>query len=125
MKVPLKVLLLSALFAGCSPNLVEITRITSNDQQVVVVVANRETSATVATPTELYLIGVGGKLEGEPFWRADNVEGLHVSWLSNQLIVVTAKRARIFRAERLTEVIKEKGSKPEKIEIQYRVDTMI
>jgi ABC-type Fe3+-hydroxamate transport system substrate-binding protein len=68
MKVILSLLLLITHLAGCSPNLVETSRITSTDQQTVVVVANRETSATVSTSTELYLIAVGGKPEGKPIW---------------------------------------------------------
>jgi hypothetical protein len=125
MKVIFIIVLLITHLSGCSPNLVEISRVNSTDQQAVVIVANRETSATVPTPTELYLVAFGGKPEGEPFWRADNVEGLNISWLSKHVVVVTARRARVFRAERSSEVTKVKGARSEKIEIQYRIDTTI
>lgn len=104
MQVPMKktiTLLFAACFAvtlaGCGrPSLTEISRISNPPNSVDAVVAMRNTDATVATPTEIYLIPIGAKADGDPVFRADHVDALHVSWEGTDKIVIQAKEARPF-----------------------------
>ena len=81
---------------GCSPVLVEKQRIESPDRKVDAVVVEKQTDATVSTPTEIFLVPRGSKPSGEPQLRGDRLEGLTVSWATPRLLVIKFTRGRIF-----------------------------
>ena len=61
------------------------------------VVTERETDATVATPTEVFLVPTGEKVSGEPIWLADHAEGVQVVWHGPIHLEIRAPKARTFR----------------------------
>ena len=92
----------AALIASCSPlpigqpKLTEQQRSANPSGKYEAVVAIRETGATVATPTEIYILKAGSKPKGDPALRADHVTGLDVRWTSARSVVLHADAARIF-----------------------------
>jgi hypothetical protein len=86
----------TALLAACAPKISETNRIPDPTGAIDAIAAIRETDATVATPTEVYLTPAGGAPKGDPVFRADNVEHLNVEWLSQDLLHISAESARIF-----------------------------
>jgi hypothetical protein len=80
---------------GCANQVTEIQRI-SNADSIDAVIAIQETGATVATPTEVYLLPKSQNIQGDPVFRADHVEGLKVTWAGESLLIIYARKARIF-----------------------------
>jgi hypothetical protein len=87
------------LIAGCSFPLAEQQRLASPSGKYEVVVAIRETDATVATPTEIYILKAGSRPTGEPVLRADHVDGLVVRWTGPQSVALHADTARVFHSK--------------------------
>ena len=84
---------------GCSPRISETGRFPSPSGEIDAITAIRETGATVATPTEVYLLPRGNSVSGEPILRADKVEGLVITWKGDTQIIIHAKTARVFLAQ--------------------------
>lgn len=92
---PIQLVLL--LFLGaCSVEITEMQRISNPAAPVDAVVAIKETDATVATPTEVYVLPKGMKVSGDPVFRADNVEALRLVWNSESELTIHADKARVF-----------------------------
>jgi hypothetical protein len=106
--------------AGCSPVVRELSRLPNPDGSVDAVTAIKETDATVATPTEVYVVGHGQPLSHDPVFRADNVDGLSLLWTSDRRLVVHAANARVFLRRATVEVPAPGGSS--QIGIDYRFD---
>ena len=81
---------------SCSSNIKEVSRVVNESSAIDAVIANRETDATVATPTEIYITQKDGRAKGEPVFRADNVEGLKLEWRGSEDLKVHAEKARVF-----------------------------
>lgn len=71
-------------------------RISNASGSVDAVIAIKETGATVATPTEIYVVPKGEKVKGDPIFRADNVEGLSLIWNGESKLIIRAEKARVF-----------------------------
>ena len=113
-------LLAVALF-GCTPQLEIVKRIESRANSLEIVVANRLTGATAATPTEIYILDRGEYPIGEPVWRADKVIGLKISWLDANTVIVEADEAREF-LKNFEAVIPRNGkSEHLKVAVKYRI----
>ena len=82
--------------AGCSDSVSELVRFPNADGTVEAVSAIRNTGATVDTPSEVYVVAKGGRVSGEPVFRADKVDGLSITWHDGITIVIHAKAARVF-----------------------------
>lgn len=74
----------------------EVARFTSPDKVVDAVLVTVETDATSSTPTELYIIPAGGKLEGEPFLTADHIEDVKLEWAAPKILIVSMSLGRVF-----------------------------
>jgi hypothetical protein len=85
-----------AALSACSPKVSETGRFANPSGTIDAVTAIRETNATVATPTEVYLVGKGARISGAPVFRADNLEGLRVTWTDEARLVIHANKARVF-----------------------------
>ena len=81
---------------ACSDEIMEKQRIPNKTGTIDAILAIRETGATVATPTEIYVVRNGEKPKGNPIFRADNVEGLVVTWSSESTLIIQAEKARVF-----------------------------
>lgn len=91
------VFLCISLLTGCGePSVSEVSRLSDVSNSVDVVVAIRNTDATVATPTEVYLLPKAAKPKGDPIFRADQVDDLRVSWSGSSELTIQAKEARPF-----------------------------
>jgi hypothetical protein len=89
---------MSLLTGGCdSPVLKELNRFTSPDKVVDVVVATRETDATAASSTELYIVPVGKEPSGTPLLIADNVKDLNPEWVAPKILIISLSSGRIFQ----------------------------
>jgi hypothetical protein len=108
--------------AGCAPAFEEVKRVGSQDRLVDAVVFNRLTDATVATPTEIYVLPAGSGPSGDSVWRADKVVGLAVTWTSTSTLQIEAKEARVFVKRDLAEVDIGGGSDKRKVTVSYRVE---
>lgn len=95
MQASLYALLVGALSA-CGAETKELQRVSNSDGTLDAIIAIRETGATVATPTEIYVETKGSKIQGDAIFRADNVDGLEAAWPENGKLVIRAKTARIF-----------------------------
>lgn len=102
--------------------IVEVARSKSPDGVLESVIVTRATDATVATPTEVYLVPKGGEVKGEPFFRADHVSGISVSWRSDSNLLVQATEARPFRQEATARVILKKGTRT--VALVYGIDKL-
>lgn len=104
---------------GCSPKRTEIGRVTNPTRSLDAVLVLRETGATVATPTEIFLTSVGGRPTGDPIFRADKVEGLRAEWMAADVLRISAQAARTFveQAEFPIHV----GGRKQLIHIQYQI----
>lgn len=87
--------LLCSVAISCSPKVRETGRVGSLDGSLDAIVAEADTDATVATPSEVYVVKRGGGVSGNPVFRADNVDGLDVRWIDRRLII-RASKARVF-----------------------------
>lgn len=81
---------------ACSNKVTEMQRISNITNSIDAVLAIKETGATVATPTEVYLLPKGQQIHGEPVFRADNVEGLKLTWNGDLTLTIHAEKARVF-----------------------------
>lgn len=97
-------IVVSLLAVACAPKTMEVTRVPSPNGSVDAVSAVRETDATVATPTEIYLAGRGQSIEGSPVFRADKVVGLSLTWDGDAQLVIHAEVARVFLYSHQTRV---------------------
>jgi hypothetical protein len=75
----------------------EIQRFRSPDGKLEAVLVERQTGATVSTPTELYLVNVGQRIGENPVFVADKTNGLILKWTSPSTITIWYSKARIFR----------------------------
>ena len=87
--------ILLSLFS-CSNKVTEMQRVSNALQSIDAVIAIKETGATVATPTEIYVVPNGEKVKGDPIFRADNVEGLTLTWDGESKLIIRAEKARVF-----------------------------
>jgi hypothetical protein len=87
--------ILLSLFA-CSNKVTEMRRVSNTSRSIDAVIAIKETGATVATPTEIYLVPNREKVKGDPIFRADNVEGLTLAWDGESKLIIRAEKARVF-----------------------------
>jgi hypothetical protein len=81
---------------ACSNKITETQRISNISNSIDAVLAIKETGATVAIPTEVYLLPKGQQIHGEPVFRADNVEGLKLIWDGESTLKIHAEKARVF-----------------------------
>lgn len=89
-------ILISLPVVACTPKAVEeVERVSSPNGLVDAVSAERLTDATVATPTEVYLVASGQSI-GLPVFSADKVEGLRVTWDGDSQLIIRANVARVF-----------------------------
>jgi hypothetical protein len=86
----------ATLLAACSPKITEVSRVRDPSGRLDAIVVIRETDATVATPTEIFVRPAGLAAKGEPIFDADKVEGLKVDWLAADVLRVRAQEARSF-----------------------------
>ncbi len=86
---------LVTLACGKAP-MQELARITSPDGVVDVVLVETSVGATVATPSEVYVVPKGSKVNGAPLLRADHMEHLNVRWKQPRLLEVSYSKGRIF-----------------------------
>src|SRR4051794_15966339 len=85
------------LVAACSPPpFVETQRVKSPSSTLDVVIGERQTDATVATPTEVFVVKAGEAVAGEPIFRADHVSDLVAIWNSDRELLLRAEAARVF-----------------------------
>lgn len=83
---------------GCGPvPISEIQRTPNGALSLDVVCAEKGTDATVATPTEVYILPHGHKITGEPIFRADLVEGIKATWKTDLHIIISARKARVYK----------------------------
>lgn len=91
------VALITLIFVfACSNEVMEKQRIPNASGTIDAIIAIRETGATVVTPTEIYVVRKGEKPSGNPIFRADNVEGLAVTWSGDSTVIIQADKARVF-----------------------------
>ena len=90
--------LMVTLLLGCNlPEGREVERQVSPDKLVDAVLVERLTHATVATPTELFLVPSGKEWKGEsPILRGDKFEGLRIVWQRPHFIEIHYRKGRIF-----------------------------
>jgi hypothetical protein len=88
--------LMSVLTACGKPPIREIARIQSPDAVVDAVLAERAVGATVATPSEVYIVPHGGGIKGEPLLRADNMRDLKLAWKQPRFLEMHYSKGRIF-----------------------------
>lgn len=81
---------------ACSDDIIERQRISNLQKSLDAVVAIKETGATVATPTEVFITPAGTAVTGNPVFLADKVEDLRVDWRNESTVVIHAKSARVF-----------------------------
>lgn len=87
----------SAASCGVPPPGKEIHRATSPDKIVDAILVERQTGATVATPTELYIVPSGQDWKDKlPVLRGDHLEGLQISWQQPRFLEIHYKKGRIF-----------------------------
>lgn len=98
-----RIVMLTSLVA-CTVETNEISRLPNPAKEIDAVVALRETGATVATPTEIYIVKLLSKIESDPVFRADKIEGLKISWEGNEVVVVHADKARVFLRKPMKDV---------------------
>jgi hypothetical protein len=91
-------LLLVAFLQGCnSPEGREIERQVSPDKVLDAVLVERQTNATVSTPTELFLVPSGKDWNGQaPTLRGNEFEGLRVIWKRPHFLEIHYKKGRVF-----------------------------
>jgi hypothetical protein len=90
-------LFVALVSSACSkPSMQEISRITSPDSVVDAVLIERGVGATVATPSEIYIVPKGGKVTGEPLLRGDHMDKLTLIWKQSRLLEVSYAKGRIF-----------------------------
>jgi hypothetical protein len=83
--------------SACSAKVSETQRLTNPAGTIDAVTAIRETDATVATPTEIYLVRRGAQISGaQPVFRADKLDGLSLTWKSDSYLLIRARVARVF-----------------------------
>lgn len=83
------------LMTSCIDNsATELSRVSNGAVDAILAIKN--TDATVATPTEVYIVAKGGKLNSSPIFRADKVEGLVLIWEGESVLIIRADKARIF-----------------------------
>lgn len=102
--------------------IVEAGRFPSPDGILEAVIATRATDATVATPTEIYIIPRGGNVTGEPFFRADHVTDISVTWQDRERLSVQAAEARPFRQEATQKIAAKHGNRT--VKLDYRIDKL-
>lgn len=117
-----KLIVLSVVPAllACSSRITEVQRISNTQKSLDAVVAIREVGATVATPTEIYVVLHGQEVKSEPVFRADNVEALNVAWIDNSRLLITADSARVFLATDSTK-ISSSGEEEKNVSIKMEV----
>lgn len=97
--------ILILLLVGCGPSPTkELERVANPSASLQAVHGERQTGATVATPTVVHLVPFGEALNKEPVFLADHVEGLELEWTSDTELELRAKRARVFKSESEAEV---------------------
>lgn len=111
---------LGANLTACSNQITELQRVTNASKSLDAVVAVKETDATVATPTEIFVVPSGQNAKDNPVFRADNIEGLVVSWENDSNLIIRAKKARVF-LDRETVVIDIPGSGKEAISVNLQI----
>jgi hypothetical protein len=90
-------IVMCGLVAACSPPpFVETQRVKSPSSTLDAIIGERQTDATVATPTEVFVVRAGEAVAGEPIFRADHVSGLTAVWKSDRELLVRAEAARVF-----------------------------
>lgn len=89
---------LVGVLMSCAPNTVEKQRVANSLGTLDAVIAERETGATVATPTVVYILRRKATLSGDPILLMDNVDNIRVTWDSDSTLTVHADNARIFRS---------------------------
>ncbi len=111
---------MAMLAASCSPKMKENLRVRSPDGSVDAVIAERLTDATVATPTEIYIAGrdVTPTATGLLF-RADQVDGLEVTWSGGDSLMVSAAAARTF-VEKESVTVSVAGT-PRRFKVSYQI----
>ena len=106
---------------GCTPILEEIDRVKSPGGQFDAVVFIRQTDATVASPIEIHILPVGGRVNGKPVWRADKVSGMKLSWESAYSLRISAAEARVFLVDESATVYSQKMKKTCTMSIVYSI----
>jgi hypothetical protein len=112
------------LFFCSPPTRSEITRVSNSKGTIAAVIAEVETGATVATPTEIYLVSRGENISGDAVFRADKVENLKLVWLEPDVLIVQASEARIFLAEK-SKSIKLKNGENQTIIIKLEIAKLL
>jgi hypothetical protein len=115
----------SGLLLACTkPTTTEISRITNPSETIDAVIGELNTDATVATPTEIYLIPKGMNIRGEAIFRADKVEELSLLWRDTNTLIIKAKIARSFLKLSSYQIDLPTGVS-KTVVIEYEVDTLL
>lgn len=104
-------LALATILVACVDAATEKHRASNSSNTIDAVIASRHTTATPATPTEIYVLPKGGRLSRSPVFKADGVEGLHITWDNESQLTIHAKKARIFQSEPSIEIRVPDGSR--------------
>lgn len=110
------------LMTGCTPSLEEVNRVRSPDGLFDAATFIRQTDATVAMPTEIYVVPAGGTPSGDPIWRADKVSGMKISWMLANSLRVEAAEARVFLSRDLVEVAPIGSADKRKVTVVYHIE---
>ena len=112
------------LIACTPPSATEIFRISNAKGNVDAVMVELNTDATVATPTEIYLIPKDDAISGKAVLRADKVENMKLIWTEPDILTIRATDARIFVYPKSFSV-KLKNSEVRNISIKLDVQNLI
>ena len=74
----------------------ELGRVSSPDGQWDAVLTERGTHATVATPSEVFILPRGTSVSGEPVWLADHAIDVELKWTEVTALEIYAEQARTF-----------------------------
>lgn len=101
----LLILCIVFLLCGCfSSTSIEINRVSNSLNTIDAVIAEKETGATVATPTEIYLIAHGEKIHGKPVFLSDHTKYISLEWQDESTLIIHAATARVFIEESSKEI---------------------
>lgn len=113
-------ILVMVFLAACAPKVEERSRVTSPSKKVDAVIAVRDTGATVATPTVIYLLAANAPIIGDPMIVADGVEGLSLEWVDDATLIINADTARLFKKPDAPVAVPGTAVAPVTVRIQVR-----
>ena len=100
----------------------EKERVANPSARIDAVAAIQPTHATVATTTVVFVLPSQSEPEGDPIFRADHVEKLTLTWKTESLLYVSAKKARPFLQATSKKV--RVGNQEVLVKIEYMIDNV-